>query len=515
MMAEPGATEGSLATGRYELVSELTTNPLGPLWAARTLSGSEQGRLVAIRRVSTRGMDRSSIDRLIDDATTALDVRHAGVVATLDVLPEAERVSIVSEYVEGETVASLLQAAIAKQSPFPMSVALRICLDIAAALRAAKQRWPAETLEFPHGGLLPHSMLLAGFGEAMVSDLGASRAVPNLQSVREDENCARYRAPEQRLAGTAATEATDVYALGAVLWEMLANQPLPATPVSLDRLERSGPPIPETIVRIVERALRPGPDARLGTFDEMLALLSEPSVELAPAEQLVLTLDRLARSVLEARRGRVRAPLHSDRPDQSPPSNRPTLEPTAITVSRSERPTIHAIDLPAEPAGFSEHEHPTFSERAEGKPRGRARGKELAIVLSAAALPATIHRVEGLERLSTRAPAPTTRVKAWRLGLALLLVVGAGGAFLLVRSSGDAAVRSQAASMSAREASPPAALPVASASPVEPPGEATGAPAEATGAPSAASPISPEAAPLPKKPVGRKRDGDSFRPHGP
>lgn len=455
------STDASETTGRYELLAELTMGPLGALWAARTLSGGERGRLVTIRRVSTLAAAPALVDRLIGSASAALDVRHSGVVATLDLLPELEAVSVVSEYVEGETLASLLATAIATQGPLPAPVAVRVCLDVLTALSAAKQQWRPNSSTFPSGGLLPHSVLVAGFGEAMVCDLGVARAALELPSLRGKHAALRYRAPEQTAEGLD-DERADVYAVGAMLWEMLANQELPQLPPALDRLDRSGPPVATALVRLVERALLPDAKARIATLADMIAELHEPSIDVAAPEQVLLTLDRLARPTLEARRARFRAPLPSERPERSPPSNRPTLAPQLAVVggARSERAPQSSSP------GFSEHERPTFSERArlaqlEASRAGSAPspGRALARVEGNAALAAgAIASVELAADAGPLARRATASIWPW-LALCALVVFTLVIVFVLARGEerSPAAVRPQRSSTQASASAPVAA----------------------------------------------------------
>jgi serine/threonine-protein kinase len=517
------------ATGRYELLAELMTGPLGALWAARTLSGSERGRLVTIRRVSTLAAAPALVDRLIGNASAALDVRHSGVVATLDLLPELEAVSIVSEYVEGETLASLLATAIATHGPLPAPVAVRVCLDVLTALSAAKQQWRPNGSTFPSGGLLPHSVLVAAFGEAMVCDLGVARAALELPSLSGSHAALRYRAPEQTPEGPD-DERADVYAVGAMLWEMLANQQLPQLPPALDRLERSGPPVATALVRLVERALAPDANARIATFADMIAELYEPSIDVAAPEQVLLTLERLARPALEARRARFRAPLPSERPERSAPSNRPTLAPQLPVVggARSERPAQ------ASSPGFSEHERPTFSEHArlarlETSHAGSAPppGRELARVeLNGSLAVAPITTVELAADAEPIARRSTAGLRPW-LALFALVVVALVVVFVLSRGE----ERSPVAASPQRSNAPTSAAsaPVAEPSAEEQLRTQEGAPpatqAEIVPAvqPSARAPQPPLPAREREEPGAKTRAPgkaptkreSAFRPHGP
>jgi eukaryotic-like serine/threonine-protein kinase len=527
-MAQTSVVQASVAhpsepTGRYQLIDEVMTSPLGPLWTARTLSGAEQGRLVTIRRLSTLGATPAAIDRLMADAVAALGVRDGRVVATLDVMLEADGISVVGEYVEGETLAALLQTAFIKSSPLPTSVATRIGRDVLAAVCAAKQQWGGGALSFPHGGLLPHSILVAGFGEAMVSDIGVARGAFDLHGALGNLDCARYRAPEQASRGHN-DESTDVYTMGVVLWEMLANQPLPPNAPALDRVERAGPPIAEGLARLVERALDPNPDVRFATLREMMFAINEACTEIAAPEQVLLTLDRLARPAMEARRTRLGASLPSERPERSPPSNRPTLQPL------SPWPEPDAAGASASPTegepeefGFTVHEHPTLSDRervgplgaivrTEASPPRRVQG--LSVIANANQLAVAANdSTAGIERASSRPP----RDRRVTIGVAALVALGIIGTALILGARGPADAASRLEPRSPSSAPPAATPPPSSKLPVGDVASAAGNPAAPVGPPSAAPNLSPSAPPALRKagPTKRVPRDSAFRPHGP
>src|SRR4026209_1263991 len=76
---------------------------------------------------------------LVEEAKLAARIRHPNVVAVLDVGDDPHGIFLVMEYVDGETLSSLLRAAATSGSPLPASIALRVLADVLAGLHAAHE----------------------------------------------------------------------------------------------------------------------------------------------------------------------------------------------------------------------------------------------------------------------------------------------------------------------------------------------------------------------------------------
>ncbi|HXF96583.1 MAG TPA: serine/threonine-protein kinase [Gemmatimonadales bacterium] len=186
----------------------------------------------------------------------------------------------VMPYIEGES----LRARLARERTLPLDQALRIALQVAGALGYAHSRG------IVHRDVKPENILLSG-DSAFVADFGIARAVSaagseTLTGVGQPVGSLGYMSPEQ-LSGSRALDArTDIYSLGAVLYEMLVGQP----PI-LDLAEGSAPGraaldaalrarrVPARAARMVletlGRALAAFPGDRFATVDDFAACLGE------------------------------------------------------------------------------------------------------------------------------------------------------------------------------------------------------------------------------------------------
>jgi hypothetical protein len=202
--------------GRYRLEGRLGSGGMSVVWRARD---EVLGRSVAVKLLAGQyASDPLFRQRIHDEARAAAALSHPNVAQVYDFGESDEpgdRVPyVVMELVAGRTLAERLAA-----GPVPAKTAFRICAEVAAALAAAH----AEGLV--HRDVKPANVMLAPAG-AKVVDFGIAAAVRPPRGTGPDSELygtPAYLAPE-RLTGDAVEPASDVYALGVLLYKMLAGQ---------------------------------------------------------------------------------------------------------------------------------------------------------------------------------------------------------------------------------------------------------------------------------------------------
>jgi serine/threonine protein kinase len=273
-MMEAGA--GTLS-GRYETGERLGSGGMSNVYKAtdRILE-----RTVAVKILAEHlSDDERFVARFRREALAVAKLIHPNIVQVYDTGVDEGRHYIVMEYVEGRSGAQILQ----RQGPVEPEIAAEIGIQACAGLDYAHRRG------IIHRDVKPGNLMVVGGpvggGEMIVklTDFGIARAIEQtrITQVGSVVGTAAYLAPEQ-VRGEEATPATDVYALGVVLYQFLTGR-LPYEGSSLAELavrqqnEKPLPPdtynsdVPETLGAAVLRALEGDPNRRYASADELAA----------------------------------------------------------------------------------------------------------------------------------------------------------------------------------------------------------------------------------------------------
>lgn len=273
-MMEAGA--GTLS-GRYETTEKLGTGGMSNVYKAtdRVLE-----RTVAVKILAEHlHDDERFVARFRREALAVAKLIHPNIVQVYDTGVDEGRHYIVMEYVEGRSGAQILQ----RQGPVEPPTAAEIGIQACAGLDYAHRRG------IIHRDVKPGNLMIVGGpvggGEMIVklTDFGIARALAQtrITQVGSVVGTAAYLAPEQ-VRGEEATPATDVYALGVVLYQFLTGR-LPYEGSSLAELavrqqnEKPLPPdtynseVPAPLGAAVLRALEGDPGRRYASADELSA----------------------------------------------------------------------------------------------------------------------------------------------------------------------------------------------------------------------------------------------------
>jgi serine/threonine-protein kinase len=284
---------------------------MASVYLGRAIGKAGFERRVAVKVIHPHlASEPEFVEMFLDEARIAAKIHDPHVVETLDLGESAGVSYMVMEYVEGDTLASLLRQLRKAESYLPTRAVLQIVIDACRGLAAAHDLRDAEgrSLHLVHRDVSPHNLLVSMDGRVKVVDFGIMKAAGKRSSTLTGQLRGKiaYMSPEQAKS-LPVDHRTDLFALGAVLWELCTNRRLFAagsdaetldkvlrceTPAVLERRED----LPSGLQAILGRTLAADPDDRYESAHAMLkavrALARELDEEEDPREVLARTMRR-------------------------------------------------------------------------------------------------------------------------------------------------------------------------------------------------------------------------------
>lgn len=256
---DPTPVEERVVLGRYHIDGTLGEGATAVTYEA---TDGYLGRSVVLKHVQQMPEDRG-----VEEARALASVEHPRVRRVYDVQPYGDGVLLVLEHVDGASLDEILE----RVGRLDAEEGGRYAIDLLEGLSAVHEAG------LVHGDVKPGNVLVDDRERATLADFGAARwrheGVDQTQPITGLVATPSTAAPEQ-LAGEPLRPATDLYALGAVLFRMLAGRgdPVPAV--------RGGPPdvedprIPASVGAVIRRAMQPDPADRFASAAEMADALS-------------------------------------------------------------------------------------------------------------------------------------------------------------------------------------------------------------------------------------------------
>ncbi|MDG4784886.1 serine/threonine-protein kinase [Micromonospora sp. WMMD1102] len=243
--------------GRYRLVREVASGATGIVWRAVDL---RDGVPVAVKMLRPHAATRPDlVAAFVTETQLVAGLHHPCLVPARDVLGQGRERALVMELVEGEDLRRRLR----RTGPVPPAIAAEVTAQLAGALAYLHGR------DIVHGDVKPGNLVVpADGGLVRLVDFGAARRVGAGPSWPETQATPEYVAPEVA-AGGAPTPASDVYALGILLFELVSGlSPYrggsPAEVLNRHRTCRPVPPpgLPPVVWQFVEDCLTADPADR-------------------------------------------------------------------------------------------------------------------------------------------------------------------------------------------------------------------------------------------------------------
>ncbi len=264
---------------RYRVERELGAGGMSTVYLAEEL---RHGRKVAVKVLRPELAAVIGADRFLAEIRTTANLQHPHILPLFDSGTADGFLFYVMPFIEGETLRDKLN----RETQLGVDEAVRIAREVADALDYAHSKGVI------HRDIKPENILLHD-GTALVADFGIALAASKAGSERMTETgmsvgTPQYMSPEQAMGEREITARSDIYALGAVAYEMLTGEPpfsgataqaivarvLTEEPKSITVQRRSVPPhVDDAVLTALEKL----PADRFGTGAEFMAALAAPS----------------------------------------------------------------------------------------------------------------------------------------------------------------------------------------------------------------------------------------------
>ncbi len=288
---------------QYEILSPLGAGSMGEVYRARD---SRLNRDVAIKVLpQLLSLEPDRLLRFEQEAKATAALNHPNILAVYQMGTYAGVPYLVSELLEGKTLAEFL-----RRGPLPLRKAIDYGIQIAHGLAAAQEKG------IVHRDLKPDNLFVTTDGRIKILDFGLAKLVQPQESPANQSptltlpgvtlGTAGYMSPEQ-VRGLPTDHRSDIFALGAILYEMVMGTRTFQGPTSADTmsaiLNQEPPPIsqlapdtPLAVQRVVSRCLEKNPSQRFQSASDLafaLEALSDPAISpLTAAHEIHKNKDR-------------------------------------------------------------------------------------------------------------------------------------------------------------------------------------------------------------------------------
>lgn len=257
--------------GKYVLLEKLAMGGMAEVFLSRALGAGGISKFFAIKRILPQYADSPEfIDMFREEAKIAINLKHSNIVSIHEFGIQDQQFFLVMDYVEGRNLRQILNKMKKAKLQFSTEHIIYLVREIAAGLDHAHRCIDATTgkpLNITHRDMSPQNVMISFDGEVKIVDFGIAKAESQVETTRAGTLKGKfgYMSPEQA-EGLSVDMRTDIFSLGIVMWEMLANDRLFAANNEINTLRKIrdchipslrkiNPNIHSDLEKIVQKAL--------------------------------------------------------------------------------------------------------------------------------------------------------------------------------------------------------------------------------------------------------------------
>lgn len=213
---------------RYELVKPLGQGAFAEVWLAMEDGDHGFRKRVALKILKRDARDEETFEALLHEARVCGHLHHGNIVDVYGVGQTGKTTYIAMEYIEGIPLDVILKKIRRSGLRVPLSVIVDLGRQVASALDHAHNAadHDGNSLELVHRDLKPSNIIVSSDGVAKVTDFGLAKTTTSTQETEAGmlRGTPSYVAPEVWMGTREFRPTIDLFALGAILWEMSAGE---------------------------------------------------------------------------------------------------------------------------------------------------------------------------------------------------------------------------------------------------------------------------------------------------
>lgn len=260
------AVAGQVIDGKYEILKLVGQGGMSKVYLAMDKRLNKQW---AVKEIKKRVKDRNNeivIQSAIAEANLIKQLDHSSIVRIVDIIDNGNVIYIIEDYIEGETLSTVLE----NNGAQPQELVIEWAMQICEALEYLHTRKPPII----YRDMKPANVMLKPEGNIKVIDFGIAREYKD-QSLADTVSLGTkgYAAPEQ-FGGKGQTDArTDIYCLGVTLYHLLTGQNPCEPPYEIYPIRHWNPQLSAGLETIIQKCTQLNPDDRYQSCAELLYAL--------------------------------------------------------------------------------------------------------------------------------------------------------------------------------------------------------------------------------------------------
>ncbi len=376
--------------GKYMLLEKMASGGMAEVYLAKSTGAGGVNKFVAIKRILPQYSDNIEfIDMFKEEAKITVNLNHGNVVTIYDFGIERQQFFLVMEYVEGRNLRQVINEMKKTSTQFTLEQIVYMIKEVAAGLDHAHRcidGTSGRPLNITHRDMSPQNIMVSFEGEVKIIDFGIAKAETQLEATKAGTLKGKfgYMSPEQA-DGQGIDLRTDVFSLGIVLWELLANDRLFTSSseaailrkireCQIPSIRKINPSVPPALERIVNKALAKDKSLRYQTaaafHRDLNRFLNTEYPEFSPHDFSVFMKNAFSQAFLDQRKrlvefSKIQGPVVD-------------TEKTVVTQTdvRSNPPPAAAAPLPQNPIAAPrqqqqpQYQHPPRENSSPALPPG-------------------------------------------------------------------------------------------------------------------------------------------------